>query len=141
MKKLITILLLYAWSASATTTNIDPLTSTAPGKIGMAINANTGNWQFVTNVTGTAPTVTDLGANFPVNTTDYLRLVLYSAPNGTEVRYRVDNLSTGNTTNGTVTTNLPASTTFLTSTGWITNNATAAAAIMDIAKIYVETNQ
>lgn len=46
-------------------TNVDPLAVTAQGKIGMAINANTGNWNLIHNLSGTAPTAIALGASFP----------------------------------------------------------------------------
>lgn len=125
---------------AANPTNIDPTSATAPGGIGLAINASTGNWQLVRNLTGTARTAVDLGANFPVNTTDLLEIALWSAPNGGGISYQVTNLSTGNTTSGSVTTNIPASATFLAPSVWITNNATAAAATLDFVSTYVETD-
>jgi len=120
-------------------TNVDPTTSTTPGKVGMAINASTGNWQLVTNVTGSAPTATDLDANFAVNTTSLFQLELFCAPNDSAISYEVTNISTGNKTRGTISTNLPANTTFLTIAAWITNNATAASAILALNEIHVET--
>lgn len=126
----------------AAPTNVNPTTSTAPGKVGMAINANTGNWNIVWNVTGTAPTVTALGASFPVNATDLYELVLYSKPNDTVINYRVTDISTGaQVTGATATTNIPAATTFLAPLFWITNNATAAAAIIDFSGWYLESDQ
>ncbi|HUO50790.1 MAG TPA: hypothetical protein VMU25_04480 [Candidatus Paceibacterota bacterium] len=121
-------------------TNVDPTTSTTPGKIGMAINTTTGNWQFVTNITGTAPTVTDLGTSFPVNTTDLFELILFSQQNGSAINYRITDLSTGAQTNGSVSANIPSNTTFLAPLFWITNNATAAAAIMDFGGWYLESD-
>jgi hypothetical protein len=106
----------------------------------MAINANTGNWNLINNVTGTAPTVTNLGASFPVNTTSLYELVLFSAQNGGSIGWRVTNLSTGAQTNGSLTTNIPANTTFLSPMHWITNNATAAAAIFDFGGWYLESD-
>lgn len=125
---------------AANPTNVDPTTNTTPGRIGMAINASTGNWNLVHNVTGTAPTVIALGANFPVNTTDLLELVLFAKPQATEIGYRVTNWSTSQQTSGTITTNIPASTTFMIPTVWITNNATAAAATLDFISTYLETD-
>jgi hypothetical protein len=111
-------------------TNVDYTTATTPGKIGMAIIANSGNWNLVNNVSGTAPTVLGLGANFPVDNTTVYELGLYCVPNGSSIGYLVRNLTTGNETSGTLTTNIPASTTFLAPNKAITNNATAAAAQM-----------
>ncbi|MEO5948919.1 MAG: hypothetical protein ABIP74_00795 [Candidatus Saccharimonas sp.] len=125
----------------AAPTNIDPTTTgTGIGRIGMAINASTGNWNFVNNISGTAPTVAALGANFPVSTTALYELILYSPPNGSAISYRVQNLSTGNQTSGSVSTNIPAATTFLAPQFWITNNATAAAAIIDFSGWYLESD-
>jgi hypothetical protein len=121
-------------------TNVDPTTNTTPGKIGMAINANTGNWNFVNNITGTAPTVTNLGASFPVNTTDLFELIMYCSQNCSSIGWRVTDLSTGAQTSGSVSSNMPASTTFLAPLFWITNNATAAAAILDFGGWYMESD-
>ena len=115
-------------------TNVDYTTATAPGKIGLAIIANTGNWNLVHNITASAPTVIALGANFPVNITDVLELNLSCAPNGSTIGYRVRNLSTGNETSGALSTNIPAATTFMCPSGAITNNATAAIASMRFYK-------
>ena len=124
----------------AAATNIDPLTSTTPGKIGLAVNTNTGNWQMVNNISGTAPTVLDLGVNFPVNTTDLLELVLFCAPNDTGVNYLVRNLSTGNVARGLLTANIPAAATFLAVQEWATNNATAAAVILALNGLDADLN-
>lgn len=122
-------------------TNVDPTTSTAPGKIGLAINLNTGNWKFVHNVTGTAPAVTDLGASFPVNATDLYELVLFSKPNDTVINYRVTNITTGaQVTGATLATNIPTATTFLAPLMWLVNVAATNAAI-DLGGWYLESDQ
>lgn len=127
-------------TANTAPTNIDPTTSTTPGKIGMAINTNTGNWNIVHNITGTAPTVITLSASFPVNTTDLLELVLFAAPNSATVGYRVTNLSNGTQTSGTISTNLPSSTTFMGRTIWMTNNATAGTRSWSCSRFGLETD-
>jgi hypothetical protein len=121
-------------------TNIDPTTSTTAAVIGMAINANTGNWNLVHNSVGVAPTVIALGTNFPVNNTDFLELIIYAPPNNANVYYRVKNLNTDNTTSGVISTNLPLNTAILGRTAWMTNNATAAAVAFDISKFSCETS-
>lgn len=120
--------------------NVDPTTSTVAGKIGLAINASTGNWNLINNISGSAPTVLGLGTNFPVNTTSLYELVLFSAPNGSSIGYRVTNISTGSTTSGSLSANIPTSTTFLAPQFWITNNATAGAAIFDFSGWYLESD-
>lgn len=120
--------------------NYDPLTSTAPGKMGLAINASTGNWNFVSNITGSAPTVTALDANFIVALGALLELSMYCAPNGSTVFYKVLNVGTGAAVFGTVTTNLPSSATFLDYYIWATNNGTAAAVTYGVTSLYLESN-
>ncbi len=127
-------------SSIANPTNVDPTTSATIGRVGLAINSNTGNWNFVNNAVGTAPTVTGLGASFPVNTTDLYELILFSAPNGSTIGWRVTNISTGAQTSGSASTNIPANTVFLAPQFWITNNATNAAAILDFSGWYLESD-
>lgn len=110
-------------------TNVDPLTSVLASKIGLAINSNTGNWRLIHNA-ATAPTVIDLGANFPVNQTDFLELTLYCPPNGSNITYQVRNKESGAIASGTLTTNIPALTTFLSPQFWICNNAAAASCVI-----------
>jgi hypothetical protein len=128
-------------SSTATTapTNVDP-TTTTDAKIGMAINTNTGNWNLIHNTAGTAPTVIALGANFPVNATDMLELVLFAKPNDTVVTYRIRNLQTNLETTGTLSTNLPATTAFLGRLIWATNNATAASVAWACSRFGLETD-
>jgi hypothetical protein len=124
----------------ANPTNIDPVTTNAPGGIGLATNANTGNWKLVNNITGTVRTSFDLGASFPIDNISPMELILFSAPNGSAVSWRVTNLRTGAQTNGTLSTNIPNNTTFLSPSVWVTNNATAAAQQLDFISLYVETD-
>lgn len=122
----------------AALTNINPLTNTTPGRVGIGFAANTGNWQLINNVTGTAPTVVDLGASFPINTTDVLSLTLAAAPNASSIQYVVRNLTSGAEASGSLSSNIPAATTFLASVGWMTNNATAASVAWSLFSSFVE---
>jgi hypothetical protein len=85
--------------------------------IGYARGTDT-NLQFLHNDGAGAATKIDLGASFAVPTTDQSviwRLRLYSPPGPTQsVTYEVTNIDTGATASGTVTTNLPATTNFIT---------------------------
>jgi hypothetical protein len=124
----------------ANPTNIDPTTTTAPGGIGMAINTNTGNWNLVNNVTGTARSITALGANYPVNTTDLFELILSCSANATGIDFKITNLTSGQIAIGNINSNIPANTTFLSPCVWVTNNATAAAATIDFISCTVKSN-
>lgn len=82
--------------------------------IGVGSDALDSNLQIFTNdATGTATKI-DLGANFPANrtagsaiTTIY-QVQLYNPSGSSSVYYKVSNLETGNSTEGTLTNDLPA---------------------------------
>ena len=119
----------------AAQSNINPLTDTTISKIGMAHDTNTGNWSFINNVAGTAPTVIPMGADFPINTTDAFDLYIHLKPNG-DVVWEAFLLSSTDgswvaSMTGTITTNIPAATTAISRYGLVTNNAQAAAAALD----------
>lgn len=125
---------------SANPTNIDPVTTNAVSGVGLAIAANSGNWQFVHNAGGVGRTAVDLGANFAINNSHLLELILFAAPNAANFGYVVSNISTGNSVTGTATTNLPGAGNFLTPSVWITNNATAAAQTLDFVQLAITTD-
>jgi hypothetical protein len=118
-------------SASAPT-DVEP--STLSNLIGVGCNGGDTTMQLYA-AGAVAQSRTDLGANFPVNTTsiDVYRLHLYCPPNGADVRWQLDRLNSGHTTSGTISNaaNLPASTTLLGAQVYRTNNATAAACAVD----------
>jgi hypothetical protein len=123
----------------ANPTNIDPLSSTTPGCIGLAINTNTGNWNLVSHASGSAPVVVALPATFPVNVTDAIELKLNCAPNSSAIDYKVTNLATNASQIGTLdAANLPGNTTYLAPTLWVTNNATAAACAISLIEWKLE---
>ena len=85
--------------------------------IGLGSDAADTNLQiFHNDATGTATKI-DLGATFPANKTgavangEVYTLELFNDYLSTSVKYRVTKVSTGEQTTGTITTNLPASTT------------------------------
>lgn len=98
------------------------------------------NWQLVTNDGAGAPTLTDLGASFPVNTTDVLTLFINAAPQASSIGVRVVNENSGAVFEATLTTDIPAATTFLSPRNFMNNGATAAAVAVDCAGVYVETD-
>lgn len=123
-------------------TNVDPTTSTTPGKVGLAINVSTGNWNIVNNVTGTAPAVIALGGNFPVDLTTVIELWLHADPNGAGINYRVCNIVNAGIfaeTSGALTTNIPTNVTYLSPVAWVTNNASAANAGIAMSRMLGET--
>ena len=76
--------------------------------LAMAFDAADANWQIMHNDAAGTATKINLGANFAINTTDLLELILDVTPSAGTVTYRVKNLSTGNEATNTISTNLPA---------------------------------
>ncbi len=122
-------------------TSVDPTTSTTLGKIGIGHSGNSGNWQIISNPVGASVVLNDLGSSVPVNTTDLIEATFFAPPNDTEVTWRVQNLSTGYATSGTISNAaLPASTVFMTMHAYTTNGGTAAANNLGIVRMYLETD-
>lgn len=107
--------------------------------IGFQVGTHT-NWQLVQNDAAGAPTLTDMGANFPINNTHVLTLFIGAAPNGSSIGVRVVNESNGAVYEATLTTDIPAATTFLSPRNYMNNDVTAAAVAFDCAGVYVETD-
>ena len=127
-----------ATNAMGATTN--PTTNTTTARIGLAIPNNSGNWDLVHIAAGTAPTVTDLGANFPVDTTTWYRFSLYCDDADTAtVYYVVENLTTSSTTNGTITTNLPLAATLMGARQYHSNNSNGVAVSFESTGYYLQT--
>jgi hypothetical protein len=84
------------------------------------------NWQLVTNDGAGAPTLTDLGESFAINTTDVITLFIGAAPNGSSIGIRLVNETTGDSYDATLTTDIPAATVFLSPRNYMNNDTTAA---------------
>ena len=129
---------LYSSTAALATTL---LLSAVVNCVGIGFQRGTHtNWQLVQNDGTGAPTLTDLGASFAINTTDVLTLFIGAAPNGSSIGVRVVNENNGAVYEATLTTDIPAATTFLSPRNYMNNDTTAAAVAMDCAGVYVETD-
>ncbi len=99
------------------------------------------NWQLVHNDGTGAPTLIDLGANFPVTSmTNVLTLYIAAAPNGSDIGVRVVEEVSGAAVELTITTDMPAVTQLLSPRNYMNNGATAAVVAYDCAGVYVETD-
>ena len=112
----------YGMAGSTTDlTYTDAVTvATLTNIIGVGSDAADSNLQvFYNDATGTATKI-DLGSLFPANrtagsaSTTIYSVILYNAPTSNNVSYRVTNKETGDYTEGTITTNMPANTQGLT---------------------------
>lgn len=110
-------------SIASPASSVNILTATTPGRVGVAVFG--GHWNAQSTLTGTAPTNTDLGASFNLNTTDVLEVSIFCAPNGSTIGYRLKNLTTGAVATGTYGANIPANTTFLAPAIYLWNDTTS----------------
>ena len=110
--------------------------------IGVGIDAGQTTLRFIRNDASGTATTTDLGANFPSNQIDntLYDLRIYAKPNAGNVYYWLKNLSTGNVTSGTVSTDLPAGTQLLCPQIHVSNGASATSVGIDIVQYYIITN-
>jgi len=95
------------------------------------------------NAGGTSTKITLSATDFPCNrtagaaSTDIFKLELYNAIGSSSVLYRVTNLTSGVVAQGTLSSNLPASTTLLTFQAIRTSGASSNACSMDLTKLGV----
>ncbi len=126
--------------AAAVIGNVNP--STLTNLLGFGSDNAEANLSFMHNDGAGAAKKIPLGANFPANTrsTDWYHVEMFCAPNGSEIFYYIENMTTGNTASGGVTTDIPAATTFLSYQLWRNNGATALAVDLDINFVYLESD-
>jgi hypothetical protein len=94
------------------------------------------NLQIMVNDASGVATKTDLGANFPANTsaTDYYDVELTMAVGGASLDYRVLRVNTGHVATGTISSNLPTAATYLFSGVWA---GAGAASVQSVDMMYV----
>jgi hypothetical protein len=119
------------WGMRAVTTNptsVDP--SSQVNIIGFGYDAGDTTLHVFHNDNAGTATDIPLGANFPVATGELFELTLDCEPGSNEVVYTITRLNTGDTASGTITTDLPATTQFLSDVFWVATAGTAGAAQM-----------
>jgi hypothetical protein len=132
---------LFAGMTSSTLVlgNADP--STFTNIIGVGMDAADTNLQIMHNDAAGNATKISLGVSFPESTNLALyELALYCASGSSVVNYEVVNLNSGIETSGQITTNLPAVNTLLSWQIWRHNINTGVAVGVDIASVYLETD-
>ena len=128
------------WAATgATATTTQPSTLTNCVLMGNDL-ADT-NYQIMHNDASGTCTKIDLGASFPIgNTSDVFDLSFFTPPNGSSITYRVINLRTNDEVSGVITTDLVPSTTMMTYHCYANNGGTASAVVLEIMKLYIESD-
>jgi hypothetical protein len=101
------------------------------------------NIQFMHNDGSGTATKIDLGASFPVPTADRTEvydIALFCAPNGSSVEWQVTDIVDNVTASGTVSTDLPSATTFLSQLGAFSVGGTSSEAGFALFHVYVESD-
>ena len=128
-------------STSATSTSQSPSSLTSCVFVGN--DAADANLQIMHNDASGACTKVDLGASFPVPSSSnnaMYELILFAAPNAASIGWRVMRLDSPAVASGTITTDLPPSTTFLAPHIYVNNNGVASAVILDFYRYYLESD-
>ena len=132
---------LFAGMTSSTLVlgNADP--STFTNIIGVGMDAADTNLHIIHNDGAGNATKISLGVSFPESTNLALyELALYCASGSSVVNYKAVNLNSGIETSGQITTNLPAVNTLLSWQIWRHNVNTGVAVGVDVASVYLETD-
>lgn len=129
--------LMNATGATATTSAPSALTNI----LGVGWDSADTTLQIMHNDASGTATKVNLGANFPSNTTAAVyEVTLFSAANGSTISYRVKRLDTEQTASGTISTDMPANTSFLCRHEYMNNGGTAAAVDLEIMRVYLESD-
>jgi hypothetical protein len=120
-------------------TDVEP--STLINHLSMAWDAADSNIQFMHNAGSGTSTKIDLGASFPVPTADRTKLYemfIFCAPGGTTVYYGVRDIGTGAVASGSITTNLPSTTTLMHAKGQISAGGTSSVIGIALKSIHID---
>jgi hypothetical protein len=122
----------------ATIGNVEP--DTLLNVFGIAAKAGEANFSVMHNDGTGAATMTTLGANFPARGTDNVyEFYMTAVANAASIDYTLTNCNTSDVASGSVSSNLPDNTTFLTIGAWINNGSTASAAAFGLMQVVGET--
>lgn len=129
---------LFSAIAATATTQVP---STLTNVIVMGNDGADANMHIMHNDGSGNCTKINLGANFPsTNTSAVYEVIFFAPPNANFVNYRVIRLDTGDTAEGTITTDLPDQATFLSWHAYANNGGTAAAVVLEVMRYYLETD-
>jgi hypothetical protein len=111
--------------------------------IGFAKNSDHTTWRVISNDgSGTATIHKTLSSSFPANTSStdlYFFSIGIPQFQSSKAYWHIQNLTTGATDGGVISTDLPATGQALNYQVWTSNGATAAVSSMDVSTIYIST--
>jgi hypothetical protein len=115
-------------------TGTDP--SSITNLLCMAYDSGDANWQIMHNDGSGVATKIDLGVNFPANTADTVFTVyFFCAPNSSTIQYEVRRRDVEASASGTISTNMPDPTTYMSIFHWGDNGPTAASMILNMMRM------
>jgi hypothetical protein len=120
--------------------NVNPNTLTHCCGFAFDDSAGQTTWRFQSNDGAGTATQVDTGLASNVSGTNWYEARMFCAPNGAAVGWSLEQMNTGSLVEGSATTDLPGSTTFM--GAQITGNTKAgtAALVVDISFLYVESD-
>lgn len=126
------------YGTNAFITNKNP--SSLLDAVGFGWDTGDTNMQFFCNDDSGTCTKVDLGANFPANTSgvDWYKHELYAPPNASTIGYKLTRMNTGDVVSGSVNSNIPTNTVFLSPQTFIGNGNTALARTYHLGAMYME---
>lgn len=127
---------------TAAPTDVEP--SSLVTMIGMGWDAADTNIQLMRNDSAGTAAKIDLGANFPVPSSDRTKayeLRLYCEPNSSSIAWQVTDLGTDAVASGSVSTDIPASTNFLSPRGWMSAGGTSSVIGIALMNMWIETDK
>lgn len=118
--------------------NVNP--STLTNMFGFAIDSAQTTVRWMCNDGSGGASSVDLGGSFPATTANVVYLAdIWCAPGASEISYSLERLDVAASVSGSVSTDIPATTTLMASQIWMNNGTTAAAVAVDISTQYMET--
>lgn len=111
--------------------------STFLNMIGVAYDSTQTTLRIMHNDGAGGATTVDLGASFPVDAISVYDVFIWADSNSSTVNWRVINVGTGAVASGSISSDLPSTTTFLTFQLWVNNGTTASAAQIAMNRLYL----
>ncbi len=109
--------------------------------IGVGWGSSDANARIMHNDASGTATQVDLGTDFVKNQQNGIyEMILFAEPNATTISYEMKRLDAAGAASGTISTDLPTTTTFLAFHAYANNGGTAAAVILDLYRFYLETD-
>lgn len=126
-------------STSATATTVEP--SAIVNGVWVGNDAADANLQLMYNDGAGVASKIDLGSDFVKNVQNAIyELILFCKPNDSVINYRVKRLDAAGESSGSLSTDIPSSTTFLAPHFYANNGGTAAAVVLDFYRYYLESD-